>query len=176
MLSLLVVNLFAVATSFSSIVITCTEPLIRVSNKYNFYLFPENDFFSYFRSELHKNSQNLFIASAIFIGISLILSLVETLAGISDKESDTLKSTIVVSTGVSTVLYISSVCTLGRVVYNIIDYIENLPLPIPIKDVDVIYKSGSTFMVIGLLACISSLVISSISLHQSKKNHGIRLP
>jgi hypothetical protein len=134
--------------------------------------------FTYFSqaSELHKHSQNLFIASAVFIGISLILSLVETLAEISDKESDTLKSTIIVSTCVSSVLYISAVSTLGRVVYNIIDYIENLPLPIPIKDVDVIYKLGSTFMVIGLLACISSLVTSSISLHTSKKNHSIRLP
>jgi len=171
-------NFGVITLSFASIIVVCTEPLIRVANKFNFFLFTENNFFEYTPSALHRHSQNLFIASAVFLGISMITSLIDLLASLADKEDDThvVKSTTIVTTGLATVLYISAVTTLGKVIYDVIDKIENLPLPIPIKDVDIIYKMGFSFGTIGLISSLIALVLSGLILHSVSRRRYVELP
>jgi hypothetical protein len=175
-----VASIGSIVLGFSCIIVTCTEPLIRVANKYNFYLFPENDFFEYTPSSLHIHSQNLFIATAVFLGITFVFSVIDVLAEISGKEDDThaVKGVTVGSLSVATILYLSAVSTLGRTIYNVVDYIENLPLPLPpVKDIDVIYKWGFSMGTIGLISTLLALVLSSICLHQvSKRRSYVQLP
>ena len=171
-ISLSVFNLGAISLGFSSIVVACTEPLIRVANKYNFYLFPKNDFFEYTPSDLHTHSQNLFIATAVFLGIGLVFALIDSLAEVCGKEdTEGIKGVTVGCISISSILYISAVSTLGRVVYDVIDYIENLPLPLPpVKDIDIIYKIGSQMGLVGIFSTLSALVLSIICLHRQASN------
>lgn len=173
-------NLGAITLSFASIVTVCTEPLIRVANKFNFYLFTDNNFFKYIPNELHKHSQNLFISAAFFIGLAMFFSLIDTIAEIAEKEdsANIIKGLTLSNLCIGTVLYISGVSTLGRVVYDVIDKIEHLPLPNPIKDVDIVYKIGSKMGTIGLIASLLGICLSSIAIHHAsfKRRSYVHLP
>jgi hypothetical protein len=173
-------NFASLAFAFSSVIVVCTEPLFRVSNKFNFYLFTKNNFFHYNPSELHIHSQNLFIATAFFLGLSVFFSLINLLAHLFEKEDETktIKSIVCSSTIISTILYITSSSTLARTIYDIVDTIEHSPLPIPpIKDMDIVFKIGSIIGSFGIFSTILGLILISIQIHNDvSKRRYIELP
>lgn len=163
-----------IGMAFTSAVLTMTEPLFRVANRYDAHLFPEKDnFFDYKVSDLHIVSQNLFIATACFLGFTLLVSFLDMVTEFLHENFFSLKYVNTFFCFVSSILYISASVTLGKVGRNIRDYLNNLP--IPVFDVDIDAQVGSIMIPVGLVSVLLGTSFAVLLLVLTKKRSGIRL-
>ena len=160
-----------IGLAFTSVILTMTEPLFRVANKYDAHLFPEKDnFFDYKVSDLHIIAQNLFIATACFLGFNLVMSFVDMITEFLHRNVFSLKYVNTLLGLVSGMLYVSASITLGKVGRNIRDYLNNLPVPVP--DVDISPQIGSIMIPVGLVSVLIGTSFTVLLLVLTKKRSG----
>ena len=170
------INFSFIGMAFTSVVLNMTEPLFRVANKFDAHLFPEKDnFFDYRVSDQHVVAQNLFIATAVFLGLNLLVSFVDMVVEFLHENVYFLKYTNTFLCFVSSILYVSASITLGKVGRNIRDYLNNLPVPVP--DVDIKAQVGSVMIPVGLACVVLGTSFSVLLLVLTKKRgNTVRLP
>lgn len=164
------VNLGSIGLAFSSLIITMVEPLFRVANHYNVHLFPDRDQINYTVSNLHYTSQNLHIASAVFLGLAFIFSFSETVSEylfINKNKVTNLKIMETVNVIIGGSLYISGTITLGKVGQRIKDKLDNLPIPIPNVDIKVCW--GGIFDVVGMFSILLAIILTVTLIVKNQK-------
>ena len=164
------INLTAIGLGFSSLIITMVEPLFRVANHFDVYLFPESDQLDYFVTDLQHHSQNLHIAAAVFLGIAFVFSLVDTISEyleIAERKITSMKILETINVIIATCLYIAGTITLGTVGKRIKDKLDKLPVPIPDVDINVCW--GGIFDVVGMFSVLIALILTVTLVVQSQK-------
>lgn len=154
--------------SFIGVVLSMTQPLFWIEKTYFLHLFPGHDELTYTVSRLHEHSQNLHIATSVFIGMSVIFCLVDSIVLHLKKDgrgNPIIHRMNMVMLFVSGVLYVAAIGTLIEVGKTIKDRIDNIPLPLPNLRVDMV--EGGYMDFVGLVFIWIAVMCSFIPLASS---------
>lgn len=149
-------SLLSSLTALICISLAMSKPIATIADFYDIHLFPEDDQIDYRVSDLHHHSQNLHIATTVFLCISILVHFVQSTA-----RSATIRWVQISSAVITMTLYIAAVATLTSTAKHIKDYLDNLPLPLPEIKVD--HGPGATADTIGVLAAIAAGIMTMIS-------------
>ncbi len=137
------------------------EPLVMVENSYPVHLFPNDEEFKYRVSALHEHSQNLHIATLVFLGFLLVSQVYSLLVGErSTFGRGQIRSTFVLHT-MSVVLYLAALWTLLVVGKHIKDQIDDFPIPVP--NVKVNMALGSQMDIMGFFGLLASYGLTLVT-------------
>ena len=135
------------------------EPLVRVADTYDIHLFPSDDALNYRVSDLHKHSQNLHIATAFFLGVSIFLN-AGTLIYVKERSDAMLSKIALMVDGLTTILYTAALWTLIVVGKRVKDTMDDLPIPVP--DVKVDLGLGSHMEIVGYTSILIGTGLTGI--------------
>ena len=149
---------------FVGIILGMTCPLFKVADKYYVHLFPERDHIEYRVSEMHNHSQNLHIAASIFLGLSVIVCILETSVKTLLNNRKEVSGSVVLSViGMS--LYVAAIATLVEVGKGV----KETPLKVRVD-----MEWGGIMDIIGLTSVLVG-VLSSCAMTYGRREKQIKL-
>lgn len=144
----------AVCTSVAvvGVIVAMTKPLVWVEKTYPVHLFPNHEEFDYRVSRLHEHSQNLHIATGVFLSELL---LIHVWAVCRAHQASAFFRRMSFWIHFSTlILYLASLCTLIQVGKHVKDQIDDFPIPLPHVRVDM--AAGSYMDIVGFGSLLAS--------------------